>query len=84
MSMKVLKSLFGVGQVSSNEQYLFYPARPSVIGDTPNARCVLQSCRTDNPENVGYQCKPCRAPVRHHIIVRGVESYQQMHSTCRT
>lgn len=46
MNKKVLKRPSGAGHISTIEHYLFFTARPSVIGCTPNARCVLQICCT--------------------------------------
>jgi len=43
MILKVLKSPSSVGHISTNEHYLFYAARPSVVRYTLYARCVLQN-----------------------------------------
>jgi hypothetical protein len=69
MNEKVLKSPYWVGHMSTNEQYLFCTARPSVIRHTPNARCVLQDCRTNNGPNVDNSRISCPSLVRQHNLI---------------
>jgi hypothetical protein len=51
MILKVLKSPFPVGHINGNKFCFFYTARPSVVGYTPNARCVLHIRITDIDNN---------------------------------
>jgi len=51
MNVKVLKSPSWIGHMSTNEQYFFCTARPSVIRYTPNARGVLHIRITDIDNN---------------------------------
>ena len=69
MNMQVLKSPSGVGHISTNEHYLFYTARPSVVRYTPNARCVLQYCRTNSGPNVDNSRFSCPSSVRQHTVI---------------
>jgi hypothetical protein len=69
MILEVPKSPSGLGQVSTSEQYLFRPARPSVVGYTSNARCAHAICRTTNDQ--AAENRHCSRPsqVRQHVVL---------------
>jgi hypothetical protein len=69
MILKVLKSPSSVRHSNGNQLYLFCTARPSVIRYTPNARCVLQDCRTINGLNADKSRFSCPSSVRQHTII---------------
>jgi hypothetical protein len=50
MILQVQKSPSSVGQINGTKHYLFYTARPSVVGYTPNARCVFRITDSANHE----------------------------------
>ena len=59
MNEKVLKGPSWVGLIITIEQYSFCTAKPSVVGCTPYARCVLQGSRTYNGQSVDHSQLSC-------------------------